>query len=62
MLWGSRQRFTTKYIYNQQNVNRLYCYIYKTLNSLVIHLLENCQRLYFSVEESYVYYEFIKLY
>ena len=43
MLWGSRQRFTTKYIYNQQNVNKLYCYIYKTLNLLVIYLLENCQ-------------------
>ena len=25
----------------------------------VIYLLESCHRLYFSIEESYVYYEFI---
>ena len=28
----------------------------------VICLLESCHRLYFSIEESYVYYKFIKLY
>ena len=28
----------------------------------VIYLLENCHRLYFSIEESYVYYEFTRLY
>ena len=28
----------------------------------VIYSLENCHRLYFSIEESYVYYEFIRLY
>ena len=27
----------------------------------VIYLLENCHRLYFGIEESYVYYEFIRL-
>ena len=27
----------------------------------VIYLLESCHRLYFSTEESYVYYEFIRL-
>ena len=28
----------------------------------VIYLLKNCHRLYFSIKESYVYYEFISLY
>ena len=28
----------------------------------VMYLLENCYRLYFSIEESYVYYEFARLY
>ena len=28
----------------------------------VIYLLESCHRLYFSIEESHVYYEFIRLY
>ena len=28
----------------------------------VIYLLENCYRLCFSIEEIYVYYEFIRLY
>ena len=28
----------------------------------VMYLLESCHRLYFSLEESYVYYEFIRLY
>ena len=28
----------------------------------VICLLESCHSLYFSIEESYVYYEFIRLY
>ena len=28
----------------------------------VIYLLENCHRLYFSIEESYVYYKFARLY
>ena len=28
----------------------------------VIYLLENCHRLCFSMKESYVYYEFIRLY
>ena len=28
----------------------------------VIYLSENCHRLYFSIEGSYVYYEFIRLY
>ena len=28
----------------------------------VIYLLENCHRLYFTIEESYVYYEFTRLY
>ena len=28
----------------------------------VIYLLENCHRLYFCIEESYVYYEFTRLY
>ena len=28
----------------------------------VIYLLENCHRLYFSIEESYVYDEFIRVY
>ena len=28
----------------------------------VIYLLESCHRLYFSIEESYVSYEFIRLY
>ena len=28
----------------------------------VTYLLENCHRLYFSIEESYVYYEFTRLY
>ena len=28
----------------------------------VIYLLENCHRLYFSKEESYVYHEFTRLY
>ena len=32
-LWGSRQIFSTKYIYIQQNVNRrLYCYICRNLH------------------------------
>ena len=29
---------------------------------IVIYLLESCHRLYFSVEESYGYYDFIRLY
>ena len=29
---------------------------------IVIYLLESYHRLYFSVEESYVYYDFIRLY
>ena len=29
---------------------------------IVIYSLENCHRLNFSIEESYVYYEFIRLY
>ena len=28
----------------------------------VLCLLENCHRLYFSIAENYVYYEFIRLY
>ena len=28
----------------------------------VKYILENCQRLYFSIEQRYVYYEFIRLY
>ena len=28
----------------------------------VMYLLESCHRLYLSIEESYVYYEFITLY
>ena len=29
---------------------------------MVIYLLESCHNLYFSIEESYVYYEFTRLY
>ena len=29
---------------------------------IVIYLFESCHRLCFSVEESYVYYDFIRLY
>ena len=34
----------------------IYCYF------SVIYLLENCHRSCFSIEESYVYYEFITLF
>ena len=65
MLWGGRQKFSTKYIYIQQNVNRriiFFCYTCRNLYLCKSYLLENCQRFYFSVEESYVYYEFVRLY
>ena len=55
----------TKYIYIQQNVNRritFFCYTCRNLYLCKSYLLESCHRLYFSVEESYVYYEFVRLY
>ena len=31
------------------------------INLRAMYLLESCHRLYFSIEESYVYYEFMRL-
>ena len=56
MFWGSRQRFSTKYIYIQQNVNtRLYGYICRNLylfqgyvlvyRGKFIYSLEKCDRI-----------------
>ena len=58
MLHESRQTFS------QQNVStKLYGYISRKLYYFrVIYLLESYHRFYFSIAESYVYYEFIKLY
>ena len=56
--------FQNTFISSRMLIESLYMVIFKEIYIYfrVIYLLENCHRLSFSIVDSYVYYEFIKLY